>query len=197
LNEAMLAVASERIKSSQIKWQPADAQELPFQDESFDLVACQYGVMFFPDKPKAFSETARVLKKGCMFLFNTWDELRHNALSYLTQEVMSEFFPDDPPNFLEKGPFSFFNKEDIQQLLKEAGFSDISIDTVPITSTAASAEDCANGVVGGTPIGGFLKERNMPEERIKERIIERLVKEYGRPNLKLPMQAFVCRAVKN
>lgn len=48
----------------QVTWQQADATKLPFGNESFDAVVCQFGVMFFPDKPGAFAETKRVLRPG-------------------------------------------------------------------------------------------------------------------------------------
>ena len=50
LNQAMLDVAADRIQSDKVSFLAADAQQLPFDDESFDLVACQFGVMFYPDK---------------------------------------------------------------------------------------------------------------------------------------------------
>ncbi len=59
LNDGMVEYARERVPGAH--WQTADAQELPFPDGSFDLVVCQFGVMFFPDKPGAFAEMARVL----------------------------------------------------------------------------------------------------------------------------------------
>ncbi|HVF96156.1 MAG TPA: class I SAM-dependent methyltransferase, partial [Flavisolibacter sp.] len=142
LNEAMLTVGREKVPDDRIKWQAVDAHNLPYDEETFDLIVCQYGVMFFADKPKAFREAVRVLRPGGTFLFNTWDHIRYNTLSNTAREVMDEMFPDDPPTFLSQGPYSFFDKEQIQHLLDRAGFVDITIETVSLTGIASSADDC-------------------------------------------------------
>jgi ubiquinone/menaquinone biosynthesis C-methylase UbiE len=67
LNPAMLEQARKAVDSPRVEWRQADAQELPFPDASFDAVLCQFGVMFFPDKVRAFSEARRVLKPGGMY----------------------------------------------------------------------------------------------------------------------------------
>src|SRR6185369_819988 len=56
LNQAMIDVAAVKDTANRVSWQQVDAQILPFPDASFDAVVCQFGVMFFPDKPKAFRE---------------------------------------------------------------------------------------------------------------------------------------------
>lgn len=73
LNEAMVTFGSARAPGA--VWRQADAQRLPFPDGGFDLVVCQFGVMFFPDRVAAFSEIRRVLAPGGRFLFNTWGPL--------------------------------------------------------------------------------------------------------------------------
>jgi ubiquinone/menaquinone biosynthesis C-methylase UbiE len=71
LNEPMLAQAKARLADHhQITWQQADALALPFDDERFDIVVCQFGVMFFPDRVEGYSEARRVLKPGGRFFFN-------------------------------------------------------------------------------------------------------------------------------
>src|SRR5437870_8618861 len=60
LNQAMLAQASATGTKRPVEWRQADAMQLPFEDRIFDAVVCQFGVMFFPEKPKAFSEARRV-----------------------------------------------------------------------------------------------------------------------------------------
>src|SRR5215213_3412987 len=78
LNPDMLSIAQSIIQSDKINWQAVDAQNLPFEGKSFDHIICQYGVMFFPDKQKAFAESYRVLQQEGKFLFNVWDEMKYN-----------------------------------------------------------------------------------------------------------------------
>src|SRR5262245_66317552 len=71
LNQPMLDYAASRqAPDSRIKWRQADALALPFNDAAFDLVCCQFGAMFFPDRSSAYREAKRVLKPGGHFLFN-------------------------------------------------------------------------------------------------------------------------------
>ncbi|MFO1464897.1 MAG: class I SAM-dependent methyltransferase [Steroidobacteraceae bacterium] len=76
LNAPMLEMAQKRGTSRQVTWQVADAMALPFRDASFDAVLCQFGVMFLPDKPRAFAEMRRVLRPGGLLLFNVWTASR-------------------------------------------------------------------------------------------------------------------------
>ena len=81
LNRPMLDMAAEVGTTRPVEWREADAMQLPFADGEFDAVVCQFGVMFFPDKAKAFSEARRVLKPGGTFLFNVWDRIEENEFA--------------------------------------------------------------------------------------------------------------------
>ncbi len=100
LNEPMLNHAKTRIsQDTRVEWKPADAQALPFDDQTFDAVACQFGVMFFPDKIKAYKEAFRVLEPGGHFMFNVWDKISENDFADVVTQAHAEVFPSDPPRF--------------------------------------------------------------------------------------------------
>ena len=103
----MLDVAAEQVQSANISFQQADALDLPFEDASFDLVVCQFGVMFFPDKVRGNSEARRVLRDGGRYLVAIWDDITRNPLSNLAHESMQKLFPNNPPMFMKRGPFSY------------------------------------------------------------------------------------------
>src|SRR3984893_15439184 len=111
LNQPMLDHAAELVSSSRVSWQKADAQALPFSDATFDAVVCQFGVMFFPDKQKAYQEARRVLKAGGHFIFNVWDRLENNEFADIVTTAVSEMFPDDPPRFLARTPHGYHDKQ--------------------------------------------------------------------------------------
>src|SRR6266851_4775897 len=75
LNQPMLDYAAAQPGLQRVKWQQADALALPFPDASFDAVVCQFGVMFFPDRTKAYREARRVLRPGGHLVFNVWDRI--------------------------------------------------------------------------------------------------------------------------
>jgi SAM-dependent methyltransferase len=104
LNQAMLDEAAAVGTTRPVQWQQADAMALPFPDGEFDLVVCQFGVMFFPDKPKAFSEARRVLKPGGVFVFNVWDRISENEFAETVTTALATAFPEDPPRFLAGRP---------------------------------------------------------------------------------------------
>lgn len=196
LNPEMLRLAKENLHDNRIVWAFADAQELPFQTAGFELVVCQFGVMFFADKPGAFRQVHRVLQPGGRFLFNTWDSVEHNAVARLTEEVLQEVFPGSEAFFFMKGPHSFFQPEEITRLLKEAGFTHISIEKVKKTAHAASVDDVIRGMLQGTPLSLYLQEQGQLAKEVEQRLRNLLQKQYGEKELALPMQALVCEAVK-
>jgi ubiquinone/menaquinone biosynthesis C-methylase UbiE len=158
LNQAMLDVAAARVTAPTVSFREADALNLPFDDGSFDLVVCQFGVMFFPDKVVGNAEARRVLRDGGHYLVAIWDEIERNPLSDLAHRTMQSLFPDNPPMFMKRGPFGYGDPERIRSDLAAAGFSDIRIDTVELVSRSPSAHEAAFGLTYGSPMGVELAE---------------------------------------
>ena len=132
LNPPMLAIAEgEFRKEENVTFQPADALDLLFDDNAFDLVVCQFGVMFFPDKQKAYQEVLRVLRPGGAYLFNAYGDFATNPFAEITHDVAGRFFPEDPPQFY-KVPFSYSDTKTIEADLKKAGFHKVSSETIKL-----------------------------------------------------------------
>jgi ubiquinone/menaquinone biosynthesis C-methylase UbiE len=196
LNEDMLTVAREKIQDSRLHWQVVDAQELPFEDNSFDLVVCQFGVMFFPNKLKAFREALRVLQPDGTFLFLTWDDTAYNTVSFETQKVLQSVFPEDAPVFSQKGPYSYFDKDEITSSLQEAGFRNIEIIPVQLTATAAQVEDVIIGSLEGSPLTSYLAERGEAKEKVRALLQNSLSAYQIDGGFRFSMQALYCKGVK-
>ena len=160
LNQAMLDVAAERVRSPQVSFQAADAQSLPFADGSFDLVLCQFGVMFFPDRVGAYREARRVLRCGGTFLFNAWDSLDHNPGSRAVAEAVAALFPEDPPSFLSRTPFGYHDTARIEADLRAAGFTEIAYETIEHRSQLGSPRAAAIGLCHGTPLKAEIEARD-------------------------------------
>jgi len=152
LNQAMLDVAAARIRSPRVEFRQADAQALPFADAGFDVLVCQFGVMFFPDRIGAYREARRMLAPGGIFLFNVWDSLDENPVSKAVAETVADLFPDDPPSFLSRTPFGYHDQARIEEDLRAAGFTEIEIATVKLRSAVGSARDAAIGLTHGSPL---------------------------------------------
>ena len=162
LNAPMIDQAARREGMSNICFQPADAQALPFQDGTFDLIVCQFGLMFFPDKVRANSEARRVLRDGGRYLIVVRDRLEHNHATMAAGRAVAELFPTDAARFYERIPFRYHDLGLIERDLLAAGFTDIEFETVERRSRAASARDAAIALVQGTPMRSWLSHMSSP-----------------------------------
>ncbi len=158
LNQPMLDRAASQCAAENVTWRHADAQALPFGDGEFDAVACQFGVMFFPDKPRAFAEARRVLRACGRYVFSVWDRIEDNELSHLVSELVAARFPDDPPRFLARTPFGHFDRGFYARALADAGFGEVRIETVTLRGRA-TARDAAVGLCQGCPLAGEIEAR--------------------------------------
>lgn len=143
-----------------IEWKQADAQRLPFADNSFDLSVCQFGAMFFPDRVRAFREARRVAGR---FLMSTWGPLATHTVELAVIQSLAKVLPDAPPRFLERTPHGYHDPEIVRADLEAAGFRTITIDEVRLHGRASSSRDLAIGYCQGTPL-----RNEIPPERLEE-----------------------------
>ncbi len=159
LNQAMLDVAA-KVTPGPVEWRQADAMALPFADATFDAVVCQFGVMFFPDKAKAFAETRRVLRPGGTFHFNVWDRLADNEFTDVVTDALAAMFPADPPRFMARTPHGYHDVAAIARDLRAGGFEQPArIETVAARSRAPTAHDAARALCAGSPLRSEIEAR--------------------------------------
>jgi SAM-dependent methyltransferase len=160
LNQAMLDQAAAEGTSRPVEWRQADALHLPFPDEFFDVVVCQFGVMFFPDKVRAYAEARRVLRPGGQFIFNVWDRIDHNDFANTVTHAVGTLFPDDPPRFLARVPHGYHDLSVIAQDLARGGFTQSPQGTtLAARSRADSPHIPAMAYCQGTPLRGEIEAR--------------------------------------
>jgi SAM-dependent methyltransferase len=161
LNQAMLDTAAAVGTRRPVQWRQADALELPFADGAFDAVVCQFGVMFFPDKSKAFAEARRVLGAGGLLLFNVWDRIEENEFAHAVSTALERLFPDDPPRFMVRTPHGYHDRAGMERDLVRGGFSaPPRIDTLAARSKASSARVPAIAYCQGTPLRSEIEARD-------------------------------------
>ena len=197
LNQPMLDHAASRLSSRRVSWQQANALALPFEDASFDAVVCQFGVMFFPDRPKAYSEALRVLKPGGAFLFNVWDTIEENDFARVTTDALKVLFPSDPALFLSRTPHGHHDVGTIKRELTAAGFSHIKIETVAHRSRAPSARDPAVGYCQGTPLRNEIEARDATRlQEATDAAAQAIAAEFGSGPVDGKIQAHVVFAAR-
>ena len=196
LSPAMIEHATSVGTARPVEWQVADALNLPFPDDGFDAVVCQFGVMFFPDRAAGYREALRVLRPGGWFLFNAWDRIEHNDFAHVVSVALATRYPDDPPMFMEQIPHGYFQPEQIRADLAAAGFDGaITIEEVGARSPAPSSEIVAQAYCYGTPTRNFLEGRGAGELAAAAATAERAVaKTFGRTDLDGRISAFVIAA---
>src|SRR4051812_18785829 len=151
--------ASRQPQDARITWRQADALALPFENATFDLVCCQFGAMFFPDRPSGYREARRVLKSGGSFLFNAWDRIEENVFANDVTDALATFFPSDPPRFMARTPHGYHDIALIRSDLAKAGFTYATIETVAAQSRAPSARHVALAYCQGTPLRNEIEAR--------------------------------------
>lgn len=191
LNEAMLEVARSKFHPEErVTFLAADATELPFPENTFDAVVCQYGVMFFPDKAKSYREVRRVLARNGRYVFNVWDSHAHNAFGRVAYETTASFSPGDPPQF-HQVPFGYHQMDAIKESLLDAGFTDITASVVRFERRVTDIALFARGLVCGTPLIEQIRKRDGEPERVIDALANAFVRELELDKCPLRMQALV------
>jgi SAM-dependent methyltransferase len=157
LNQSMVEVGRDRAPGA--VWRQADAMDLPFEVGEFDLVACQFGVMFFPEKRAAFAEARRVLEPQGTLLLSTWAELDTHDFQSALVAGLERAFPHDPPTFMVSVPHGYADMGVAVADLAAAGFESTTVESVTLTGHAASAADLALGYCTGTPLRPAIEAR--------------------------------------
>ncbi len=197
LNAGMLELATKIINpEDKIEWFIADAMELPFDENTFDAVICQFGMMFVPDKQKAVNEAYRVLKPGGRFVFSTWDSIEKSIITEISRDVLNSYFKDKPADFYSV-PFSMFSPEENEMLLENAGFKNASVENIKYTGDCSSAENAAIAMTEGSPAFLDICERDktlLPA--IQKTLCNEIKKVFGPSSFKIQLEALIAEGVK-
>ena len=198
LNAPMIDYAESVGAARPVRWLPADVMALPFGDDSFDAVVCQFGAMFFPDRPAAFAEVLRVLRSGGVFLFNVWDCIEHNEFAHVITTAVAGLFPDDPPSFLARTPHGYHDEAAIRADVSRGGFSPaIGFEALEARSRAMSCDIPAIAYCQGTPLRGEIEARD------KSRLVDAtgvasdaIRQHFGSSDIDAKIRAYVITATK-
>lgn len=197
LNQPMIDYAASRqIPDTRITWRQADALALPFEDATFDVVCCQFGAMFFPDRTSGYREAKRVLKPGGHFLFNVWDRIEENAFAHDVTNALASIFPNDPPRFLARTPHGYHDTALIRSELEAAGFSHVAIETRAEESRTSSPRIPAVAYCQGTPLRNEIEVRDAGKlEAATDHAASVIAERHGTGEIAAKIQAHVILAL--
>ncbi len=195
LNQPMLDHAAQQLVAPRLSWRQADALRLPFEDGDVDVVVCQFGAMFFPDKVAGYREARRVLRPGGRFLFSVWDRLEENEITAAVHEAVADLFPDDPPSFLARAPHGYHDAARIREDLRAAGFEHVALETVTFRGRAPSAADPAIGFCQGCPLRHEIEGRDAGRlDEVTGLVTGEVARRFGRGPIEGRLQAHVITA---
>lgn len=194
LDPAMIAAAKEA--DPKIEWQIADLQELPFENDAFDLVICQQGIQFAPDRLKAMRELHRVLKVGGRAVLGIWSELENSPGQAAVFGAMGAMLGKDmskPP------PFSFAMQQDVLKHVKEAGFSNVKDSVKSLNASYPSARRFTEIMLEGTSKATRQMLDQLPHDRraaLMEEVVERLTPYETGTALEIPNESRIIITIK-
>ena len=195
LNDAMVAHGEQVGTTRPVTWRQADVMALPYVDDSFDVVVCQFGVMFFPDRVAAYREIRRVLRPGGTFLFNIWNGIKDNEFADVVTNAVGTIYPEDPPLFLARTPHGHGSPTEIEADVQAAGFAQCSLSQRDDISPAAGPDLPAIAYCQGTPLRNEVESREPGGlERATAVATEALRSRFGNGPIKGRISAVVVAA---
>ncbi len=184
INPDMLAVAAEM--GPGIRWETGSAEALPFDDGSFDVVGCQFALMFFGDRVRALREMWRVLAPGGRLVVATWDALEASPGYGAWVQLIEDELGHDAGAGL-RSPFILGDTNELRDLFAAAGIPVVAIDTVDGWGSFASVDEWVEIDVRGWVLSDHVDESVLEglQAKARERLAE-FVDEEGRPAFRAP-----------
>jgi len=196
LNDPMLELARAKLQDeTSISFRVVDAMEIPMQDASVDVIVCQFGVMFFPERVATYREIRRVLRPGGTFLFNVWNGIAENGFANVITDALGTLYPDNPPKFLARTPHGHGCPAEIEADVRAAGFETCVLNQKTDISSAASPDVPAIAYCQGTPLRNEIEALDPGGlEDATDQATQALTRRFGDGRMEGRIRAFVITA---
>lgn len=175
LNGGMLAVARQQSQDARIEWIKADAARIPLENQSFDVVFCQQGLQFFPDRPSALAEFRRVLKGGGRAHVCVAADIAENPLIQSQAAAFDKHLGSEAANAI-RAVCGLTDPKTLEGLFRDAGFAEASVERVSLTLTHPDGRAFVNGALAATPVAGAFAA--MPQDK-REAVVEDILAGFG------------------
>ncbi len=166
LNPGMLAIARSTSSTTNIDWREGNATAMPLEDATFNLVLCQQGLQFFPDKPNSLKEMRRVLVPSGRLALSVWTSMHESPGFALLLEALKRHIGPEAAAFMEL-PFSLGNQEELHGMITASGFRDINIHVMTKQLNFPSPNEFVRRYVAASPLASVVgKADNKSKEAL-------------------------------
>ena len=160
LSGPMLDAARASPEGAAVEWQEGSATKLPWPDAAFDVVFCQQGLQFFPDKIVALREMHRVLASGGRLALSVWGPIERSSGFTVLADALAQHIGPEAGALMTTGPFSLSNGSELRELIAEAGFQDISIHPAIKSIRFSSTDEFVLRYATGSALGTAITNAN-------------------------------------
>ena len=198
LNVNMLDVAREHALTdgASVEWRQGDAASLPCSDSEFDVVICQQGLQFFPDKGGALREMYRVLKPGGLVAICVWRAIEHSPCHLAIARALGRHASEEVARRFQS-PFSFGDRAVLDALMTEAGFRDVEIRVEVVMRRLRPPEESIPGLLASTPVGPEVAALDRhTRDAIVQDVAAALSGYRGEGGLTVPQPTYMASGVK-
>jgi ubiquinone/menaquinone biosynthesis C-methylase UbiE len=158
INSGMLAVARSlpRVAGPPIEWQEGSVLGMPFPAAAFDLVLCQLGLQFFPDRPAALREMWRVLAPGGRLTLSVYSSMEHTpAANALANALDRHLGPGASET--KRAEHALADADELSGLVTGAGFRGVTIRTTTQKIRFPSPREYVRLQLAATPMAGMVR----------------------------------------
>jgi ubiquinone/menaquinone biosynthesis C-methylase UbiE len=182
-NAGMLAVARTLPSPGiPIEWIEGSALNLPFDDQSFNLVLCQLGLQFFPDRPLALREMYRVLAKSGRVALSVYSAIERTPIANAFVHALDQTLGPDASK-IKRAEHIFREADQVRTLLADEGFVQIEVNTVTQHISFPSVLDYVRFQLTATPIASFLSHRSQMERESTTKKVASIIESLLGPEL--------------
>jgi ubiquinone/menaquinone biosynthesis C-methylase UbiE len=175
LNAGMLTVArSASARMGNIEWREGNAMAVPFSDRTFDLVFCQQGLQFIPNRLASSKEMHRVLVPEGKLALSVWTSINNCPGFKSLAEALANHISSDAATFMQS-PFSLASENELRHLVEEAGFQNVKIHSASKDLIFPSPDEFARSYVAASPLAAMVaKAEKKSQEALFENVNESL-----------------------
>jgi ubiquinone/menaquinone biosynthesis C-methylase UbiE len=196
---AMLAVARTLLPAADasVEWREASAEVMPFADAAFDVVLCQQGLQFFPDKPAALREMHRVLVADGRLVLGVWRPITCSPGFAVLADALAHHVSLDAGALLHTGPFSLGQADVLSTLIDSAGFRDITLQSAMQMVRFSSPEEFVQRYAASSSLGGLVAQvDDHARVALLDEVSTALQPYISAEGLAFPIEAHLVRAKK-